>query len=88
MVVKEVVEKKSEGERSEIIIEDEVTGYTIRKFIDKNSHFRRTKNQILNEPNPKLLDFIKPTYPILKKTPKKEKEMGLLKKFREMLNKI
>lgn len=44
---------------------------------------RRTKKQILNEPNPELLYYVKPPYPILKKKPNKEKEGGHFNKFIE-----
>lgn len=43
---------------------------------------------IFIEPNLELPDYIKPPYTILKKTPKKEKEVGKFKKFMEMLNKM
>lgn len=68
--------KEFEGEKSEVVIEDESKGYTFNQLNDKNSPFRRTKKQIINEPNSKLLDYIKPPYPILKKTLKKEMEVG------------
>lgn len=51
-------------------------GETLDKFIDKDSSFRRTKNQIINEPTPLLSDYIKPPYPLSKKRPKREMEVG------------
>ncbi|XP_050890825.1 uncharacterized protein LOC127096274 [Lathyrus oleraceus] len=72
-------------------IEDEVSDETLKKWetldklIDKDSPFQRTKNQIINEPNPPLPDYIKPPYPSNKKKPKREIEVGQFKKFMEML---
>lgn len=73
VAVEEDVEKNCEGEKSERSIEDEVKGYTLDQFINKDSPFRRTKKHILKESNPELPDYIKPPYPILKKTPRREK---------------
>ena len=64
MVVEKEVEKISKGENSENDNDDEVSGYTLVLFIDKNSGI---KKQILIEPNFELSDYIKPPYPILKK---------------------
>lgn len=50
-------------------------GETLDKFIDKESHFRRTKKKILNELTPPLSDYIKPFYPLNKKNPKREMEV-------------
>lgn len=66
---------KKEVEKSENNTDDEVKGYALNQLIDKNLPFQRTKKQILTEPNPELLDYIKPLYPILKKKPKKEIEV-------------
>ena len=41
-------------------------GPTLDHFIDKNSLWRRTEKKIITEPNPPLLDYIKPTFPIIK----------------------
>lgn len=60
-------------------------GVTIEQLIDKNSHWRRNKKQILNDPNLKLHDYIKPHYPIIKKKPLQEDEAGLFTKFKEMM---
>ena len=68
--------------------DDEVRGYVLDQIIDKNLPFKRTKKQILNEPNHDLSDSIKPPYPILKKKPKKEMQESQFKKFMEILNKI
>lgn len=40
-------ESKNQGDR-------ERRGVTIEQLINKNSHWRRTKKHILNDPNPKL----------------------------------
>lgn len=88
VVVEKEVKKNFEGEKSEHTSEDEDKGYTLNRFIGKNSPFKRAKKHTLNEPNPELPDYIKPSYPILKKTPKKEKEMSKYKKFVEILNNI
>lgn len=42
----------------------------------------------MTEPNYELPYYIKPCFSILKKQPKKEKEVGPFKKFMEMLNKV
>lgn len=60
-------------------------GETLHKFIDKDSPFRRTKKQIINEPNPDLPDYIKPPYPLIKKKPNRKLEVGKFKKFMEIL---
>lgn len=51
VVAEEEVEKHLEGEKSWDTSEDEVRGYTIDQFIDKNSLFRITEKKILNEQN-------------------------------------
>lgn len=56
-----------------------VRGDKLDKFIDKDSPFRRTKQQIINEPNPDLPNYIKPPNPFIKKKPKREMEVGSLK---------
>lgn len=88
VVVKKEVEGKLEGEKSEEIGDEEVRGDTIDKFIYKNSPLKRTKKQILNEPNPELLDYITPSYPILKMKPKLEMKVDQFKKFMDILTKI
>lgn len=90
---KKIVEKCSEREEEpkSIPIDKEVSrenyeeGEAVDKFIAKDSPFRRTKNQIVNEPNPPLPDHIKPPYPLNKKKPKRELEVGKFKRFMEML---
>lgn len=57
------------------VCEKRFRGDTLDKLIDKNSPLRRTKNQILNEPNHDLSYYVKPPYPILKKKPKKKMEV-------------
>ena len=70
-IVKEnVIEKKEGGIGKEEIRhqgDKEERWVTIDQLIDKNSPWRRTKNQILNEPNPYLPDYIKPLYLIIEK---------------------
>lgn len=44
-------------------------GVTIEKLIDKNSPWGRTMKFFLNEPNPKLQDYVKPPYPFINKKP-------------------
>lgn len=43
MVVEKKVERNFEREKSELTIQNEVRGYTLNQFIDKNSPFKRTK---------------------------------------------
>lgn len=50
-----------------------------------NIHPFGEKNQILNEPNPSLPDYIKLMYPLNKKNPKREMEVEKFKRFMEML---
>lgn len=78
-------------EKEEVGIEREVSknkgdlaerGLTIEQLIDKNSLWRRTKKLILNDPNPKLQDYIKPLYPIIKKKPVHEDEAKMFAKFK------
>ncbi|XP_058754783.1 uncharacterized protein LOC131627943 [Vicia villosa] len=88
VVVEDKVGKYSEGEKSKDTSDDKVRGYTFDRFIDNNSPFRRTKEEILNERNPELPNYIKPPYPILKKTHKKEIKRNKFKKFMDMLKKI
>lgn len=87
-----IVEQSSEkNEKPKPNLEDKVSsetivrGKTLDKFIDKDSPFRRTNNQIINEPTLKLPDYIKPPYPFIKKKLKREMEVGKFKKFLEML---
>lgn len=65
-----------------------VGGETLDKFIDKDSPFRRTKNQIINELTSDLPDYIKPPYPFIKKKPKRDMEVGKFKKLMEMLTEL
>lgn len=60
-------------------------GGTLDKLIDRDSPLRITKNQILNEPSPKLPYYIKTPYHIIKKKPKIEMKVGQFKKFMVML---
>ncbi|XP_050920394.1 uncharacterized protein LOC127138032 [Lathyrus oleraceus] len=90
---KQIVEKNNEQieEPKSTPIKDEVSNETLEKWetlvklIDKDSPFRRSKNQILNEPNPHLSDYIRPPYHLNKKKPKIKMEVGKFKKFMEML---
>lgn len=90
---KKRMEKSSEREENpkSIATDEEVSrenyerGEPLDKLIDKDSPFRRTKNQIINEPNPHFPDYIKPPYPLSKKKSKRELEVGQFKKFMEML---
>lgn len=80
---KPIVEQRKDNveEPNSTPIEDEVSdetlekGETLDKAIDKDSPFRRTKNQIINEPNLPLLDYMKPSYSLNKKKPKREMEV-------------
>lgn len=58
VVVEKEVEKDSEGEKSENNGDEKVRGYTLDQFIGKNSSFRRTKEEIMNEPILELHDYI------------------------------
>ncbi|XP_050887131.1 uncharacterized protein LOC127092322 [Lathyrus oleraceus] len=80
-----VVEPKSTPTEDEVSNKTLEKGETLDKLIDKDSPFQRTKNQILNEPNPHLLDYIKALYSLNKKKQKREMEVGQFKKFMEML---
>lgn len=51
---------------------DDVRRDALEKLIDRNSPLRITKKQILNEHNPELFDYIKPSCPMLKYKLKKE----------------
>lgn len=79
VVVDKEVENNSEGGKSEGTNDGEVRGYTFDQFIEKNSPFRRTKKQILNEPNLDILDYIEPPYSILKKNKKRRRKWVILK---------
>lgn len=61
--------RENRGGESEKIGEDIVKGYTLGELIDGNSPLRRTKKQIMNEPNLKLPYYMKLPYHILKKKP-------------------
>ena len=74
-----------EREKSENQGDKEEREVTIDQLIDKNSHYRRTEKQILTEPNPSLPDYIKPSFPIIKKKPIQEDEAVVFPKFKEML---
>lgn len=80
-----VEEPKSKPTKNEVYNKTLKEGETLDKFINKDSPFRRIKSQILNESNPHLPDYIKPSYPLNKKNPKIEVEVGMFKKFMEML---
>lgn len=88
---KQIIEKRNEKvmEPKSTPTEDEVSnktlekGETLYKLIDKDSPFQRTKNPILNEPNPNLPDYIKALYSLNKKKQKREMEVGQFKKFME-----
>lgn len=90
---KKRLEKSSEREENlkatatdeEVSRENSKGGKTFDKFIDKDLPFRRTKNHIINEPNPLFSDYIKPPYPLKKKKPKRELKVGKFKKIMEML---
>lgn len=69
-------EKKNTGEKREKKEEDIERGYIQGELIDRNPPLRKTKKKILNEPNSELPCFVKPTFPILKKNPKKEVKDG------------
>lgn len=62
---------KIEGEKSEKVSEEHISGDTLDKLIDSNSLMRRTKKKIMNEPNSKRPYYVKPPYPILNKKSKK-----------------
>lgn len=63
-------------------------GVTIEQLMDENSPWRRTKKQTLNNPNLDLPDYIKLSYPIIKKKPLQEDEAWLFARFKEMLAKL
>lgn len=88
VVVEKEFEEKLEGEKNDDLVEDEVRGYTLYQLMDKNLPQSRIEKQILIEPSAELPDYIKPSYPILKKKPKKEMEVGQFKNFIDMLPKI
>lgn len=67
---------------------EEERGDTLNYFIHKNSPWRITKKQILAEPNPPLPDYIKPTFPIIKKKLVQEDEAAMFAKFKEMLDNL
>lgn len=78
-------ETKTKPIEEEVSSEAIMRGETLDKFIDKDSPFRRTKQQITNEPTPDLPDYIKQRYPYIKKKLKREIEVGQFKKFMKML---
>lgn len=88
MVVEKEVETNSKGQKSYKISVEEIRGYTLDQFIDKNPLFKIMKKQILTKPNNELPYYIKPPYLILKRKQKKEMQVGQFKKLMEMLNKI
>ena len=57
MIMKQISEKgeetKTKPTEEEVFSKTIVRGETLDKFIDKDSHFRKTKQQIIHEPNPK-----------------------------------
>lgn len=88
-IVEEVLIEKEEvrieKEESNNQGDQEERGVPIEQLIGKNSLWRRTKKHIQNELNLKLLDYIKPPYPTIKKKQLKEDEAGLFARFKEML---
>lgn len=88
IVVENEVDKISEGEKSENTSENEVKGLTLETFLDKDSPSIRNKKKIVNEPNSDPPDYVKTPYPILKKKPKKEMEVGQFKMFMDMQTKM
>ncbi|XP_050877805.1 uncharacterized protein LOC127081603 [Lathyrus oleraceus] len=67
---------------------DEERGFTLDYFINKNSPRKRTKDQIMNEPNPLLPNYIKLPYPIIKKRLVQEDEEGMFERFIKMLKQL
>ena len=78
------IEKEESGNQGD----EEERGVTLDYFIDKNSPWKRTKDQIMNEPNPTLPDYIKPPYPIIKKKLVQEDEAWMFEKFKDMLKQL
>ncbi|XP_050909913.1 uncharacterized protein LOC127123760 [Lathyrus oleraceus] len=76
-----VIEREESGNQGD----KEERGVTFDQLIDENRPWRRTKKQILTEPNPSLPDYIKPSFPIIKKKPIQEDEAVVFPKFKEML---
>lgn len=70
----DVIEKEESGNQGD----EEEKGVTIDQLIDTNSLWRRTKKQVLSDPNPELPDYVKPPYPIFKKKLVHEDEAGML----------
>lgn len=62
IVEKEVEKKNQREEKVRKTLKMKLRGLPLTKFIDKNSPWRGTKKQILNEPNPKLIDYTKLPY--------------------------
>lgn len=58
------------------------------QLIDKNSPWRRKKEQILKELNPYLPDYMKPPYLIIKKKLLPEDDIGMFENFKEMLKQL
>ncbi|XP_050875549.1 uncharacterized protein LOC127079170 [Lathyrus oleraceus] len=91
IVKEDVIEKKEGGiEKEESGNQDDKgeRGFTLDQLIDKNPPWRRTKKQILNDPNPEFPYYIKPPYPIIKKKLDQDDEAGMFVKFKEMLAKL
>ena len=74
-----------EKEESNDLGDQEERGVSIDQLIDKNFPWRRTKRQVLSDPNPELSDYIKPPYTIIKKKHVHEDGAGMFEKFKEML---
>lgn len=73
-------ESENQGDKEKIRV-------TLDKFIDKNSPCKRTKEKILNEPNPPSPDYIKPPHLIIKKKMVHEDEARMFENFKEVLRK-
>ena len=85
--IKEKVDE-SENEENRNQGDEQETGVTLDYFIDKNYPQKRTKDQILNELNPPLPDYLKLPYPIIKKKLVKEDETEMFEKCKEMLKQL
>lgn len=86
-----MIEKKkggSEKEESGNQGDKEKSGVTIDELINKNSPYRRTKKQVLSEPNPELPEYIKPLYPIVKKKQVHEDVARMFENFKKILTKL
>lgn len=68
--------------------DEENKGVTLDYFIGKNSPWKRTKDQMLNEQNPPLPDYLKLPYPIIKRKPVNEDEARMFENFKYMLKQL